>query len=73
MYDTGRIFLLHANADGTLNAALGSGGVYEEPCGFSNCYPSSMAVDQQNRPTITIYSGQPILYRYDEMFGAGFE
>jgi hypothetical protein len=73
MYDTGRIFLLHANANGTLNAAVGFGGIYEEPCGFSNCSPRSMVIDKQNRPTMTIYSGQPILYRYDELFGVGFE
>ena len=72
-YDTGRIFLLHANGDGTLNAAMGSRGIYEEPCGFSNCDPRAMVVDKQGRPTMSVFSGETVVFRYDELFGDGFD
>lgn len=73
-YDAGEIFLLHLNADGTINKAMGSDGIYTQPCGFFYCSMSGALIDQLNRPIIASYTnGQVFLFRYDELFGTGFD
>ena len=73
-YDAGKIFLLHLNADGTINKAVGSDGIYTQPCGFFYCSMSGALIDQLNRPIITSRTNdQVFLFRYDELFGAGFD
>ena len=73
-YDSGEIFLLHLNTDGTINKAMGSAGIYTQPCGFFYCSMSGALIDAKNRPIIASYTnGQVFLFRYDELFGTGFD
>lgn len=73
-HDTGAVFLLHLNADGSANKAVGSYGIYSQPCGLSSCSLRGALIDQENRPIIATYTdSQTILFRYDELFGAGFD
>jgi uncharacterized delta-60 repeat protein len=69
----------HFNLDGTINRTLGDSGIYTTQLGFGQTYATSLLVDGLGRPTIAAIaydtSGipQPVLIRYDEMFGDGFD
>lgn len=71
--------LSHFNLDGSLNKAVGFGGIYTAAFGFSGSYVTSMLIDGLGRPTLTAIGDDsdtrevPVLIRYDEMFGDGFD
>ena len=73
------VTLIHLNVDGTLNAAVGSNGTFEVPLGFgTSAAGQAVAIDGLGRPTIAGYGtdrdgGVPVLLRYDEIFGDGFD
>jgi uncharacterized delta-60 repeat protein len=69
-----QIFLLHLNANGSLNGAVGSGGLYAQPCGFASCGFVGALIDKENRPIVAMDTvPDAVVYRYDELFGAGFD
>jgi uncharacterized delta-60 repeat protein len=69
--------LAHFNLDGSLNKAVGFGGIYTAEFGFSGGYISSLLIDGMGRPTLTANGEDsdtrevPVLIRYDELFGDG--
>jgi uncharacterized delta-60 repeat protein len=71
--------LSHLNLDGTLNKAVGFDGIYNAAFGYSGAFVTSLLIDQQGRPTLTVngYDSDtrpvPTLIRYDELFGEGFD
>jgi hypothetical protein len=70
--------LVHFNRDGSLNTAVGFGGVFTTPLGLDSSFATSVLVDSYGRPNVTIGAYDrdgsiPILVRYDEMFGDGFD
>ncbi len=71
--------LTHFNLDGSLNKAVGFGGVYTAAFGFSGSYITSLLIDGAGRPTLTASGDDsdstqvPVLIRYDELFGDGFD
>ena len=71
--------LFHLNLDGSLNEAVGFQGIYTTALGFSSTYGTSVLVDPSGRPTVAALAYDsdsrqvPVLIRYDEMFGDGFD
>lgn len=71
--------LTQLNLDGTSNKAIGFDGTYTASFGFSGAFVTSLLLDQQGRPTLTVngYDSDgravPTLVRYDELFGEGFD
>jgi hypothetical protein len=71
--------LFHFNLDGNLNKAVGFQGTYTTAVGFSSTYGTSLLIDPYGRPTLTAIAYDsdsrqvPVLIRYDEMFGDGFD
>jgi len=70
--------IVHLNPDGSLNASVGEGGIYELPAVLDSVNPTSIILDGFGRPVISADVsdyGQNfgIIFRYDELFGSGFD
>ena len=72
--------LTHLNIDGSLNNAVGYGGVFTTAIGFPASAASSVTIDSLGRPNLLIIASQlggggsvSAVVRYDELFGEGFD
>ena len=70
--------LVQYNLDGSLNTATGFGGIFTTMVGFSDSSGMALLLDAQNRPVLSAVGydragAVPVLIRYDEMFGDGFD
>jgi hypothetical protein len=69
---------VHYNLDGTLNTAVGFGGIFTTMLGEYSSGAAAVLIDPQGRPTLAAYGTDrdgafPALLRYDGLFSEGFE
>lgn len=70
--------LVHLNRDGSINASVGFDGIFTVNLGLDSSGATAILVDDFGRPTIAINASDrdgdvPVLVRFDELFGDGFD